>query len=72
MSTNQRWGHVSSEPSWEPYRPPWYPADAPDPFLTDPSTMQGGSRTYYSTWVDTLPPGELVRLINETRGVDRG
>lgn len=56
-------------PPWPgPYRPPWYPADAPHPWTADPATMQSGQETYYGTWCKSLAPGELERLIREHRG----
>lgn len=47
----------------EPYRPPWYPFDD-DPWVIV-STMSNNVQTRYSKWADSLPPGELARLVAE-------
>lgn len=54
---------------WKPYRPPWYPdrGEYHNPFATDPATIQQGGETYYSAWTKSLAPGELQRLIAESR-----
>jgi hypothetical protein len=54
---------------WEPYRPPWYPDRDPDrnPWSTDPDTYQSGGETFYATWMKSLEPGELDRLIKASR-----
>lgn len=56
-------------PDWTPYVPPWYPNQDPahNPWATDPATYQQGHETFYSTWVKSLEPGELDRLIAEHR-----
>lgn len=58
-----------TDTDWEPYRPPWYPIRNRyhNPFATDPETVQAGGRTFYATWVDSLQPGELERLIASSR-----
>lgn len=55
------------EQEWTAYRPPWYPNRDPlhNPWATDPSTYMGGQETFYGTWVKSLEPGELERLIRE-------
>jgi hypothetical protein len=60
---------VTAESAWEPYHPPWYPDRDPhhNPFATDPGTIQSGHETYYATWVRSLAPGELERLIAESK-----
>lgn len=54
------------------YRPPWYPNRDPlhNPWATDPGTIMAGGKSFYMVWVDSLPPGELVRLIRESHNVD--
>lgn len=46
------------------YIPPWYPNQDPhhNPWSV-PDSMTG--KTHYATWVDSLPEGELLRLIAE-------
>lgn len=48
------------------YRPAWYPNQDPNhnPWSTQ-DTMTG--KTHYQVWADSLPPGELLRLIAEHR-----
>lgn len=52
---------------WAPYRPPWYPNQDPshNPWATDPATIQAGGRTFYASWMESLKPGELERLVAE-------
>lgn len=54
---------------WKPYRPPWYPERDPNhnPWATDPATYQQGHEPFYATWSKSLAPGELDRLIAESR-----
>lgn len=51
---------------WEPYRPPWYPADLPNP-NTIVSSMSDNRVTNYTRWTASLEPGELLRRIAEHR-----
>lgn len=51
---------------WEPYRPPWYPADLPEPFTsTGDSGLATG--THYEKWCAKIGTPELQRLIAEHR-----
>lgn len=51
---------------WEPYRPPWYPPELPDPFT---STGDSGpaAGTHYEKWAERIGAEELQRLIAEWR-----
>lgn len=44
------------------YRPPWYPNQDPqhNPWFS-PDPISG--KTHYQLWVESLKPGELLRLI---------
>lgn len=47
------------------YRPPWYPNRDPrhNPWGSNGETGSA-QKTLYAEWVDSLPPGELQRLID--------
>lgn len=49
----------------EPYRPPWYPYNDNPWDIVD--NMSNNIVTRYSLWCNSLPPGELIRLIKEYR-----
>jgi hypothetical protein len=51
---------------WEPWRPPWYPDDLPNPWVYV-NTLSDAGETNYSKWVGSLPDGELSRLVAEYR-----
>ena len=51
--------------NWEPYRPPWYPKE--DNPWTIVGNMSNNIQTKYSKFCDSLPEGELKRLIEEHR-----
>jgi hypothetical protein len=55
---------------WEPYRPPWYPADARTPFTMNGDTGPA-AQSNYADWVDELErkqgPGALEQLVAEHR-----
>lgn len=54
----------ASDPTgFTPHKPPWYPHD--DNPWQIVSLMSNNVVTNYSRWCDSLPPGELVRLIHE-------
>lgn len=49
-----------------PYRPPWYPNKDPmhNPWASNGETGSA-EKCWYASWADSLPPGELARLIAE-------
>lgn len=51
---------------WTPYRPPWYPADLPEPG-TIVLVASGDVVSNYARWERSLEPGELARLVREHR-----
>jgi hypothetical protein len=57
-------GHVAPPP----YRPPWYPNQDPhhNPWAVEWSVT---GKTHYENWLDSLAPGELLRLIEEHRAL---
>lgn len=51
-----------------PYRPPWYPNRDPrhNPWVSNGETGSA-EKCLYAQWADSLPEGELERLIAEHR-----
>lgn len=51
---------------WQPYRPPWYPEDEPEPLAQTGDTGPAAG-THYQKWTEKIGGEELQRRIAEWR-----